>query len=225
VRRAQRILQHAIRKTCSKASPWKKQLEFARPWVLSPASIRWRICRRPISTPRLRRAACQPGDGNSGGYISVQQGQGESIHANLKRAGRCLPGGWDGRSAISAIPLIWDLEKGRMERVHKVAVSLMKINSTQHRARTGLTVVLSAGGDAFGKFEFAARPSIPMTENTSASAAVALTNSAQRVNDIPTGLDSVPARRSHAHWWSKGFADRSFRQQSLQAYGQRNSVH
>ncbi len=53
-----------------------------------------------------------------------------------------------------------------------------------------LTVVLSAGGDAFGKFES------PLTIDPYDGkhfnlSGVALTNSAQRLNDIPTGLDSV----------------------------------
>jgi len=53
-----------------------------------------------------------------------------------------------------------------------------------------LTVVLSAGGDAFGKFEspLAIDPYDGKHFNLSA---VALTNSAQRLNEIPSGLDSV----------------------------------
>jgi VWFA-related protein len=53
-----------------------------------------------------------------------------------------------------------------------------------------LTVVLSAGGDAFGKFE--SPLSIDAYDGKHFSlGGVALTNSAQKLNDIPTGLDSV----------------------------------
>ena len=53
-----------------------------------------------------------------------------------------------------------------------------------------LAVVLSAGGDAFGKFE------TPLTIDTYdgkhfSLSGLALTNSVQRLTDIPTGLDSV----------------------------------
>src|SRR6266403_645877 len=53
-----------------------------------------------------------------------------------------------------------------------------------------LTVVLSAGGDAFGKFESPLAID-PYDGKHFSLSGVALTNSAQRVNDIPTGLDSV----------------------------------
>jgi VWFA-related protein len=53
-----------------------------------------------------------------------------------------------------------------------------------------LTVVLSAGGDAFGKFE-APLAIDPYDGKHFSLSGVALTNSAQRLNDIPTGLDSV----------------------------------
>jgi VWFA-related protein len=53
-----------------------------------------------------------------------------------------------------------------------------------------LAVVLSAGGDAFGKFE--SPLAIDSYDGKHFSlGGVALTNSAQRLNDIPTGLDSV----------------------------------
>ena len=53
-----------------------------------------------------------------------------------------------------------------------------------------LTVVLSAGGDAFGKFESPLDIDAYDGKHFSLSG-VALTNSAQRVTDIPAGLDSV----------------------------------
>jgi len=53
-----------------------------------------------------------------------------------------------------------------------------------------LTVVLSAGGDAFGKFESPLAIDSYDGKHFSLSG-LALTNSAQRLNDIPTGLDSV----------------------------------
>jgi len=53
-----------------------------------------------------------------------------------------------------------------------------------------LTVVLSAGGDAFGKFESPLAID-PYDGKHFSLSGVALTNSAQKINDIPTGLDSV----------------------------------
>jgi VWFA-related protein len=53
-----------------------------------------------------------------------------------------------------------------------------------------LTVVLSAGGDAFGKFESPLAIDSYDGKHFSLSC-VALTNSPQRLNDIPSGLDSV----------------------------------
>ena len=53
-----------------------------------------------------------------------------------------------------------------------------------------LAVVLSAGGDAFGKFESPLAID-PYDGKHFSLSGVALTNSAQRLNDIPTGLDSV----------------------------------
>src|SRR5437879_6669663 len=53
-----------------------------------------------------------------------------------------------------------------------------------------LTVVLSAGGDAFGKFE--SPLAIDAYDGKQFSlGGLALTNSAQKLTDIPTGLDSV----------------------------------
>jgi VWFA-related protein len=53
-----------------------------------------------------------------------------------------------------------------------------------------LAVVLSAGGDAFGKFESPLAID-PYDGKHFSLSGVVLTNSAQRLNDIPTGLDSV----------------------------------
>jgi VWFA-related protein len=53
-----------------------------------------------------------------------------------------------------------------------------------------LTVVLSAGGDAFGKFESPLAIDSYDGKHFSLSG-VALTNAAQKLNDIPTGLDAV----------------------------------
>src|SRR6266478_695375 len=53
-----------------------------------------------------------------------------------------------------------------------------------------LTVVLSAGGDAFGKFESPLAID-PYDGKHFSLSGVALTNSAQKINDIPTGLDAV----------------------------------
>jgi hypothetical protein len=53
-----------------------------------------------------------------------------------------------------------------------------------------LTIVLSAGGDAFGKFESPLTIDAYDGKHLSLSG-VALTNSAQKLNDIPTSLDSV----------------------------------
>jgi VWFA-related protein len=53
-----------------------------------------------------------------------------------------------------------------------------------------LTVILSAGGDAFGKIESPLAID-PYDGKQFSLSGVALTNSAQRLNDIPTSLDSV----------------------------------
>ena len=53
-----------------------------------------------------------------------------------------------------------------------------------------LTVVLSGGGEAFGKFESPLAID-PYDGKQFSLSGVALTNSAQRLNEIPTGLDSV----------------------------------
>jgi hypothetical protein len=53
-----------------------------------------------------------------------------------------------------------------------------------------LAVVLSAGGDAFGKFESPLAID-PYDGKHFSLSGVALTNSPQRLNDIPTGLDAV----------------------------------
>jgi len=76
-----------------------------------------------------------------------------------------------------------------MERVRQAAISL----PNQFDATPGtykLAVVLSAGGDAFGKFESPLAID-PYDGKHFSLSGVALTNSPQRLDDIPTGLDSV----------------------------------
>ena len=82
-----------------------------------------------------------------------------------------------------------DLEKDEWKEFTKVPYRY----ENQFDATPGtykLTVVLSAGGDAFGRFESPLAIDSYDGKHFSLSG-VALTNSAQRLNDIPTGLDSV----------------------------------
>jgi VWFA-related protein len=82
-----------------------------------------------------------------------------------------------------------DLEKDEWKEFSKVPYHY----ENQFDATPGtykLTVVLSAGGDAFGKFESPLAID-PYDGKHFSLSAVALTNSPQRLNDIPTGLDSV----------------------------------
>src|SRR5260370_7852087 len=82
-----------------------------------------------------------------------------------------------------------DLEKDEWKEFPKLPYHY----ENQFDATTGnykLTVVLSAGGDAFGKFESPLAIDSYDGKHFSLSG-VALTNSAQRLNDIPTGLDSI----------------------------------
>ena len=82
-----------------------------------------------------------------------------------------------------------DLEKDEWKAFSKVPYHY----ENQFDATAGtykLTVVLSAGGDAFGKFESPLAID-PYDGKHFSLSAVALTNSPQRLNDIPTGLDSV----------------------------------
>src|SRR5882724_769267 len=82
-----------------------------------------------------------------------------------------------------------DLEKDEWKEFTKVPYHY----ENQFDASPGtykLTVVLSAGGDAFGKFESPLAID-PYDGKHFSLSGVALTNSAQRLNDIPSGLDSV----------------------------------
>jgi VWFA-related protein len=82
-----------------------------------------------------------------------------------------------------------DLEKDEWKEFTKVPYRYQN----QFDAAAGtykLTVVLSGGGDTFGKFESPLQ--IDSYDGKSMSlGGIALTNSATRVSDIPTGLDSI----------------------------------
>jgi len=82
-----------------------------------------------------------------------------------------------------------DLEKDEWKEFTKIPYRY----ENQFDATPGsykLTVVLSAGGDAFGKIESPLAIDAYDGKHFSLGG-VALTNSAQRLNDIPSGLDSV----------------------------------
>src|SRR5438552_2111980 len=82
-----------------------------------------------------------------------------------------------------------DLEKDEWKEFTKLPYHY----ENQSDAKPGtyqLAVVLSAGGDAFGKFESPLAID-PYDGKHFSLSGVALTNSAQRLNDIPTGLDAV----------------------------------
>ena len=82
-----------------------------------------------------------------------------------------------------------DLEKDEWKEFTKVPYHY----ENQFDATPGaykLTVVLSTGGDAFGKFESPLAID-PYDGKQFSLSGVALTNSAQKVNDIPTSLDSA----------------------------------
>ena len=82
-----------------------------------------------------------------------------------------------------------DLEKDEWKEFTKLPYQYVnQFDATPGDYR--LTVVLSAGGDAFGKFE--SPLSIDAYDGKQFSlGGVALTNSAQKLNDIPESLDSV----------------------------------
>ena len=109
-------------------------------------------------------------------------------HANLNVLGIAYkPDGTIGARFSDTVNL--DLEKGEWKEFTKLPYRYQN----QFDATPGtykLTVVLSAGGDAFGKFESPLAIDAYDGKQFSLSG-VALTNSAQRLNDIPTGLDSV----------------------------------
>jgi hypothetical protein len=109
-------------------------------------------------------------------------------HANLNVLGIAYrPDGTVGAKFSDTVNM--DLEKDEWKEFSKSPYHY----ENQFDAAPGaykLTVVLSAGGDAFGKFE------LPLTIDPYDGkhfnlGGLALTKSAQRVNDIPSGLDSV----------------------------------
>src|SRR5467141_1442976 len=109
-------------------------------------------------------------------------------HANLNVLGIAYrPDGTIGARFSDTVNM--DLEKDEWKEFTKLPYHY----ENQFDATTGnykLTVVLSAGGDAFGKFESPLAID-PYDGKHFSLSGVALTNSAQRMNDIPTGLDSV----------------------------------
>src|SRR5467141_1329345 len=109
-------------------------------------------------------------------------------HANLNVLGIAYrPDGTIGARFSDTVNM--DLEKDEWKEFTKLPYHY----ENQFDATTGnykLTVVLSAGGDAFGKFESPLAID-PYDGKHFSLSGVALTNSAQRLNDIPTGLDAV----------------------------------
>jgi VWFA-related protein len=109
-------------------------------------------------------------------------------HANLNVLGIAYrPDGTIGARFSDTVNV--DLDKDEWKEFTKLPYHY----ANQFDATSGaykLTVVLSAGGDAFGKFESPLAIDAYDGKHFSLSG-VALTNSAQRVNDIPSSLDSV----------------------------------
>jgi VWFA-related protein len=109
-------------------------------------------------------------------------------HANLNVLGIAYrTDGTIGARFIDTVNM--DLEKDEWKEFTKLPYRY----ENQFDATPGtykLAVVLSAGGDAFGKFESPLAID-PYDGKHFSLSGVALTNSAQRLNDIPTGLDSV----------------------------------
>src|SRR6266852_2381814 len=109
-------------------------------------------------------------------------------HANLNVLGIAYRGdGTVGARFSDSVNL--DMEKDEWKEFNKLPYRY----ENQFDASPGtykLTVVLSAGGDAFGRFESPLAID-PYDGKHFSLSGVALTNSAQRLNAIPTGLDSV----------------------------------
>ncbi len=109
-------------------------------------------------------------------------------HANLNVLGIAYrPDGTIGARFSDTVSK--DLEKDELKEFTKLPFHY----ENQFDAAPGtykLTVVLSAGGDAFGKFESPLAIDAYDGKHFSLSG-LALTNSAQRLIDIPTGLDAV----------------------------------
>jgi len=109
-------------------------------------------------------------------------------HANINVLGIAYrPDGSVGARFSDTVNL--DLEKDEWKEFTKVPYRYQN----QFDAAAGtykLTVVLSGGGDTFGKFESALQ--IDSYDGKSMSlGGIVMTNSATRVSDIPTGLDSI----------------------------------
>jgi len=109
-------------------------------------------------------------------------------HANLNVLGIAYkPDGSIGAKFSDTVNL--DLEKDEVKEFTKTPYKY----ENQFDAAPGtyrLTVVVSAGGDNFGKFESPLQID-PYDGKHFILGGVALTNSAQRLSDIPTGLDSI----------------------------------
>jgi VWFA-related protein len=109
-------------------------------------------------------------------------------HANVNVLGIAYkPDGTVGARFSDTVNL--DLEKDEWKEFTKAPYHYQN----QFDAAAGtykLTVVLSGGGDTFGKFEAPLQIEAYDGQHLSLGG-VALTNSAQRISDIPTGLDSV----------------------------------
>jgi VWFA-related protein len=109
-------------------------------------------------------------------------------HANVNVLGIAYkPDGSVGARFSDTVNL--DLEKDEWKEFTKTPYHYQN----QFDAAAGtykLTVVLSGGGDTFGKFEAPLQIDAYDGKHLSLGG-VALTNSAQRISDIPTGLDSV----------------------------------
>jgi VWFA-related protein len=134
------------------------------------------------NTARVNLAMEIPSDG-----VQFNKEKGK-YHANLNVLGIAYrPDGTVGARFSDTVNL--DLEKDDWKEFTKAPYHY----ENQFDAAPGtykLTVVLSAGGDAFGKFE------TPLTIDAYDGkhfnlSGLALTNSTQRLSDIPTGLDSA----------------------------------
>jgi hypothetical protein len=165
--------------------PLEKQLE-SRATGSQPGSIRGAL-QAPYfytapNTARINLAMEIPSD-----TFQFNKDKGK-YHANLNVLGMAYRAdGTVGARFSDTVNL--DLEKDEWKEFTKLAYHY----ENQFDATPGtykLTIVLSAGGDSFGKFESPLTID-PYDGKHFSLSGVALTNSAQRLNDIPTGLDSV----------------------------------
>jgi VWFA-related protein len=134
------------------------------------------------NTARVNLAMEIPSDG-----LQFNKDKGK-YHANLNVLGIAYrPDGTVGARFSDTVNM--DLEKDEWKELTKSPYHY----ENEFDAAPGtyrLTVVLSAGGDAFGKFETPLKIDEYDGKHFHLSG-LALTNSAQRVTDIPSGLDSV----------------------------------